>query len=101
MGLMPPRFIYFDMGNVLFHFSHERQAAQVGQVAGVKAADVFELFYRNYRHQTGLHWAAERGETPPAEFHARFCDATGTRPDRTAFDMASNDIFWPNHSIAP
>jgi hypothetical protein len=41
MGQMPPRFIYFDMGNVLLHFSHERQAEQVAQVAGLMAADVF------------------------------------------------------------
>lgn len=101
MRLMPPQFIYFDMGNVLLHFSHERQAAQIGAVAGLKPADVFELLYRGYRDQTGLHWAAERGDVPPAELYARFCDATNMRPDRAAFERAGNDIFWPNVSIIP
>ena len=101
MGFMPPKFIYFDMGNVLLHFSHERQAEQVGQLAGLQPANVFELLYRGYRDQTGLHWAAERGDLPPADFYARFCDATGTRPERAAFERAGNEIFWPNVSIAP
>jgi glucose-1-phosphatase len=95
---MPPKFIYFDMGNVLFHFSHERQAAQIAGVAGVNAADVYSLLYRD---QQGLHWSAERGEISPAEFYARFCHATRSQPDRAAFDSASNDIFWPNTSIVP
>jgi HAD superfamily hydrolase (TIGR01549 family) len=64
-------------------------------------ADVFELLYKGYRDQTGLHWAAERGDLSPAEFHARFCEVTGTQPDRVAFERAGNDIFWPNVSIAP
>ena len=95
---MPPQFIYFDMGNVLLHFSHERQAEQVARVAGLQPANVYRLFYERER---GLHWAAERGEAPPAEFHARFCAATGTCPQQSALELASNDIFWPNVSVVP
>lgn len=95
---MPPKFIYFDMGNVLLHFSHERQSEQVARVANLLPADIYRLFYER---ETGLHWAAERGEAPPAEFHARFCAATGTRPEQSALEQASNDIFWPNVSLAP
>jgi putative hydrolase of the HAD superfamily len=98
---MPPQFIYFDMGNVLLHFSHERQAEQVARLTGLRADDVFELFYRGYRDSGGLHWAAECGTASPGEFYAQFCSATQTRPDRAAFESASNDIFWPNRSIVP
>ena len=101
MASRPPRFLYFDMGNVLLFFSHERQAEQVGRVAGVPAADVFDLLYQGYRDQTGLHWSAECGQVPPAELHARFCDTTGTHPDRGAFELASNEIFWLNTAVAP
>ncbi len=93
---MPPQFIYFDMGNVLLHFSHERQAEQIARVCGRSAAEIYRLLY-----QDGLHWQAERGEAPPDVFYERFCEATGTRPDRAAFEAASNDIFWLNASIVP
>jgi HAD superfamily hydrolase (TIGR01509 family) len=101
MASRPPRFVYFDMGNVLLFFSHERQAEQVGRVAGLAPADVLELLYRGYRDRAGLHWAAECGQAPPTELHARFCDATRTQPERRAFELASNEIFWPNTAVAP
>lgn len=95
---MPIKFIYFDMGNVLLHFSHQRQAEQIAGVSGLPAADVYNLLYQG---EHALHWAAERGEAPPAELYDRFCAATGSRPDRTAFDRASNDIFWPVSTMVP
>ena len=101
MGQMPPQFLYFDMGNVLLHFSHQRQAEQIARLAALRAEDVFELLYRGYRDSSGLHWAAECGTAPPDAYYAQFCDATQARPDRSAFELASNDIFWPNRSIVP
>jgi putative hydrolase of the HAD superfamily len=93
---MSPKFIYFDMGNVLLHFSHERQAEQIARLCGQNAAEIYRVLY-----QDGLHWLAERGEAPPEAFHAQFCSRMGTKADRTAFEAASNDIFWPNTSIVP
>lgn len=95
---MTPKFIYFDMGNVLLHFSHDRQAEQIGAVAGLPAAQVKQLLYED---QHGLHWLAERGEAPREQFFARFCKSTATQPVCAAFEQASNDIFWVNASIVP
>ena len=36
-------FIYFDLGNVLLHFSRERQFQQMAQVLGITATEVAEL----------------------------------------------------------
>lgn len=91
---MLPEFIYFDMGNVLLHFSHEREAEQIARVAGLKPAAVWKLLFED-----GLHWQAERGELRPQAFYDRFCELTGTRPDYRAFLDAGNDIFSLNAAI--
>ena len=36
-------FIYFDLGNVLLHFSRERQFRQMAQVLGITAKEVAKL----------------------------------------------------------
>lgn len=89
---MKPRFFYFDMGNCLLFFSHERMAEQVGQVTGVPAPKV-----RQFLFVDGLHWAYERGEFSRETFYARFCEAAGVRlPDVSKLDAAGNDIFELN-----
>jgi putative hydrolase of the HAD superfamily len=91
-----PEFIYFDMGNVLLHFSHEREAEQIARVAGLAPAAVWKLLFAD-----GLHWQAERGELSRRQFYERFCELTKSRPDFAAFEEAGNDIFWLNEAIVP
>lgn len=93
---MPPTFIYFDMGNVLLHFSHEREAEQIAQVAGLPPAAVWKLLF-----EEGLHWQAERGELAGRPYYERFCERTGSLPDFAAFERAGNEIFWSNDAIVP
>lgn len=93
---MPPKFIYFDMGNVLLFFSHDRQAEQIGRLTGARPAAVKKLLYED-----GLHWLAERGEVSGEQFLERVCEQTGSRPDAAALELASNDIFWLNAAIVP
>jgi len=90
------QFVYFDMGNVLLRFSHERQAEQMARVAGSTPARVWQILYEG---QSGLHWEFERGAIDSEQFLARFCEATGSRPDRRELMQASNDIFWLNVPI--
>jgi len=89
---MKPEFFYFDMGNVLLWFSHERMAEQMGKVAGVDAKRAWAILF-----DEGLEWAYERGELTREQFYGRFCEAAGTKlADIEALDAAGNDIFELN-----
>jgi len=89
------QFIYFDMGNVLLGFSHQRQAEQMARVSGASADQVWQLLYGT----GGLHWEFERGAVDADQFYARFCEAVNARPDRAELERAANDIFWLNVPI--
>jgi putative hydrolase of the HAD superfamily len=88
---MPPQFFYFDMGNVLLRFSHERMAEQMGRVAGIATERVWKLLFED-----GLEWAFERGDFAHDAFFDRFCELTGTSPPRAELEHAANDIFEQN-----
>ena len=94
MDGMKPRFIYFDMGNVLLHFSHERMAEQMARVAGIEPALAWRILFED-----GLEWSYERGELTRDEFYRRFCEAAGASADIDRLDAAGNDIFDLNAPI--
>ncbi len=95
MGGMKPEFLYFDMGNVLLRFSHERMAEQMGRVAGIEVKRAWTILF-----EEGLEWAYERGELTQEQFYGRFCEAAGTKlADIEALDAAGNDIFELNAPI--
>jgi glucose-1-phosphatase len=83
------QFIYFDLGNVLLRFSHERAAEQMGRVAGVPAQKVWDVVFAT----GGMEDAYERGDLSREQFYARFCEAVGSRSDLAALDLAGSDIF--------
>jgi glucose-1-phosphatase len=92
---MPPTFFYFDMGNVLLRFSHERMATQMAGVVGIESRRAWQILFED-----GLHWAYERGQFDADEFYGRFCAAAGASPpDIAALDAAGNDIFELNAPI--
>ncbi len=90
------RFLYFDLGNVLVHFTVDRMLRQMGAVAGVGPERVREAVFRD-----GLQTDFETGRITPWQFHERFCQETGARPDYTALELAASDIFDLNVSILP
>jgi len=93
---MPISFLYFDFGNVLSVFSHDRMCRQMAEVAGVSAELVEKvLFDGDFQHRF------EEGEFDTATYFERFCDAVGTRPDRGRLELAASDIFAVNESIVP
>jgi putative hydrolase of the HAD superfamily len=98
---MTPQFLYFDMGNVLLRFSHEREAEQMARVIGVAPERAWQIVF-----DEGLHWQFERGEITEDEFYDRFLKQAGLDPgdptlDRAALDLAANDIFELNVPIVP
>jgi FMN phosphatase YigB (HAD superfamily) len=91
---MQPQFLYFDMGNVLLRFSHERMADQMARVCGVEPRIAWRILFED-----GLHWSYERGEITREQFYGRFCETVSARPDLAALDAAGNDIFELNAPI--
>ena len=47
-----PKFVYFDLGNVLCSFSNERACRQMAEVAGVSPEAVEEFFCRRRSHES-------------------------------------------------
>jgi FMN phosphatase YigB (HAD superfamily) len=94
--MQQPRFIYFDLGNVLLYFDHHLAARQMGEVAGVPEQAVWDLVFA-----TDLELRYEAGEVDDRGFYEIFCRRTDTRPDYDAFLLAGSAIFRPNVSIYP
>lgn len=96
MQRRPPRFLYFDMGNVLLRFSHQRMAEQMAALTGIEPGQAWKFLF----HQPdGIEWAFERGELTREGFYERFCEMAGSRADLSALDQAANDIFELNVPI--
>jgi hypothetical protein len=83
-----PRFLYFDLGNVLLKFDHHRAARQMGEVAGVPEQQVWDLVFAG-----DLELRYEAGEVDDRQFFEIFCRETGTRPDYDALHLAGSEIF--------
>jgi FMN phosphatase YigB (HAD superfamily) len=93
---MRPQFIYFDMGNVLLHFSHEKMAGQMARVVGIEAAQAWRILFEGHE---ALEWQYERGALTREEFYRGFCGAAGASADIDRLDAAGNDIFELNAPI--
>jgi FMN phosphatase YigB (HAD superfamily) len=93
---MPPRFLYFDLGNVLLNFDHRQACRQMAEVAGISADKVWDVVFA-----TDLELRYEAGEITDQEFYEAFCAATGTRGDYDALLLAGSAIFTPNIQIFP
>lgn len=96
-----PRFLYFDLGNVLLYFDHAIACRQMAAVASTAARPITAQQVREAVFESTLESEFEAGQVSGDEFYARFCDATQTRPDRAALERAANEIFWPNLSMKP
>jgi hypothetical protein len=53
---MPPKFIYFDLGNVLLFFDHALGCRQMAAVAGLAEAQIRAAIF-----DSGLQWKYECG----------------------------------------
>lgn len=89
-------FIYFDLGNVILNFDHERGCKQVSSISGIPADQVQQAIF-----DSGLQTKFETGLVTSDEFHAAFCDATGSQLGKADLLAALSDIFEPNQEIFP
>jgi putative hydrolase of the HAD superfamily len=92
---MKPAFLYFDLGNVLLSFSHERMCRQMAEVAGVSPAAVREALFSAPRSgpTQSVQWRFERGDLNALAVYEHFCEALGVQPDREQLSAAGGNIF--------
>lgn len=93
---MPIRFLYFDLGNVLLTFSHQKAAEQMAAVAGVAPEKVWQVVFED-----GLERRFEAGEIDNQRFYEEFCQGVGAKPDYNSLLHAGSEIFELNTSIVP
>tara|TARA_Y100001933_G_scaffold119192_1_gene119277 strand:- start:1002 stop:1625 length:624 start_codon:yes stop_codon:yes gene_type:complete len=91
-----PEFIYFDLGNVLLHFSRERQFRQMAQVLGITAEEIAQLVEKH-----DLLHLCETGKMTPPEAHELLCEEASSRCDFHSLFVASSDIFEINLPMLP
>jgi putative hydrolase of the HAD superfamily len=90
------RFIYFDLGNVVLHFDHDRAARQMAEVAGVSVRQVRDLVF------TGdLQTQYETGRISSRQFYDEFRERTGSRASLEDLFRAASDMFEINASMLP
>ena len=90
------KFVYFDLGNVILNFSHQRMIEQVAAVAGVSNEDV-----KQHMFDSDLENRYETGELNSIQFHAEFCKLIEQDCDLEDFLNACGDIFWLNEPTIP
>jgi glucose-1-phosphatase len=94
--LTQPKFLYFDLGNVLLTFDVGVICRRMAQVAGIEPAQVMEAVFHNQ-----LQIRYERGEITTRDYYEAFCRETGTRADAEGLNRAACDVFELRASILP
>jgi putative hydrolase of the HAD superfamily len=89
---MKPAFIYFDLGNVLLSFSHERMCRQMAVKAGVEPEVVRRALFEA-ESGPSVQWRFERGDLNALMVYEHFCEAVGARPDMEELFAAGCDMF--------
>jgi glucose-1-phosphatase len=94
---MSQQVLYFDLGNVLLGFCHDRMCRQMADVAGLPFDVVHTVLFSRWEPDCAQ-WQIEDGRMSPDEYYNFFCEQTKTRPDRILLEQAAGDIFWPLES---
>ena len=91
----PPKFLYFDLGNVVLPFDYLVAVRQMADVAGVPPAVIQEVVF-----DSGLEIAYERGEMTTEQFYETFCQRTGKRPDfGPCWSLPATCFDWTRRSL--
>lgn len=91
---MPPKFLYFDLGNVLLTFDNDRMLRQIAELCGVDESVIREAFMPTGT-SADLQWRFESGLVSEDEYHDAVRQATGADPTRAALEHAASDMFAP------
>lgn len=90
-----PKFIYFDLGNVLLTFDHCTARDQLSKLCDVPADKVWDALFAN-----GLQDRYEQGAVTSQEVYESFCSETMPDgqgwPTSRSFHLANSDMFQLN-----
>ncbi|QGJ69599.1 Haloacid dehalogenase-like hydrolase [Planctomycetales bacterium 10988] len=95
---MPPKFIYFDLGNVLLFFDHALMCRQIGEQFGV-SEEAIRQFLFNAEDPVELRF--EAGKVKAQSLYRTMCERFGKKPPFENVAEAAGDIFELNPSILP
>lgn len=90
------RFVYFDLGNVLVKFDHQRGLDNLAALTTLPSSHLREAIF-----DSGLQRDYEAGGVDDVEFVQRLAKLIGAPLDTAAVLDAISDIFWPNEAILP
>jgi len=90
------RTFFFDMGNVLVHFCHDRMCRQLAEVCGSDAATV-----KRFLFDEGRQADFERGQLTEGELQRAFEERFDRSLPLEDLRRAGSDIFSLNESIVP
>ena len=93
---MAIKYLFFDLGIVLFDFDHAIGCRQIAAVSGCSAEQVNSILF-----ESGLEDDFETGLVDAAGFHSKFCQASGGSPSQEELLNACSDIFTMNVSMMP
>jgi FMN phosphatase YigB (HAD superfamily) len=88
--------VFFDLGNVLLFFSHEKMFRQLGEVCEIDEKEV-----QQFLSTENLADRYERGCLDSRAMHHLFCKKTNKQLPFSKFMKAASDIFEPNIEIVP
>lgn len=91
-----PKFVYFDLGNVLLFFDHGIAARSMAKVIGVEPEVIRRTVF-----DSELQIGYERGERTTREFVSILEEQFGKPLCIDALKEAAADIFVPNANILP
>lgn len=98
---MTPKFFYFDMGNVLLNFSHERACRQIAELFRAAGGTCQADDVRTFVFESDLEDQSETGRVTTAELYERLCRQFGARPALGEVERAAGEIFEVNATIKP
>jgi putative hydrolase of the HAD superfamily len=95
-AVMAIRTCFFDMGNVLVHFSHDRMCKNFAELCGLEETQVRQFLIAEQRQ-----WMMERGELSEEGFLEQLQHLCGCSLALEDVRQAAADIFWLNEGIVP
>jgi len=93
---MAIRTCFFDMGNVLVYFSHERMCRNIADLSGMTMEKTREFLFAD-----GRQWKLERGEISEEFFCEQLQETSGRSIRLSDLQHAAANIFWLNDTIVP
>jgi glucose-1-phosphatase len=91
---MPPKMLYFDLGNVLLSFSHEQMYRQMAEAMEI-SPDILQRAFLSQGPAADLIVQYETGQLTTDEFNEAVHRLIDRRPDLQRFAKAVSDIFAP------